>query len=65
MITLIKGIIFLFKTTFQVILIVINCYFIILKYLFVFVNDVLKIELEKRKEVLKNESKSNKKTSNG
>lgn len=63
MITLIKGIMFLFKTTFQLILIVINCYFIILKYLFVFVNDVLKIELEKRKEVLKNESKSNKKTS--
>lgn len=63
MITLIKGIMFLFKTIFQAILIVINCYFIILKYLFVFVNDVLKIELEKRKEVLKNESKSNKKTS--
>lgn len=63
MITLVKGIICLFKTIFQLILIVINCYFIILKYLFIFVNDVLKIELEKRKEVLKNESKSYKKTS--
>jgi hypothetical protein len=65
MITLIKGIIYLFKTIFQLILIVINCYFIILKYLFVFVNDVVKIELDKRKEVLKNESESYKKTSNG
>lgn len=63
MITLIKGIMFLFKTIFQLILIVVNCYFIILNYLFVFVNDVLQIELEKRKEVLKNESKSYKKTS--
>ncbi len=63
MITLSKGIIFLFKTIFQAMLIVINCYFIILKYLLVFVNDIFKIELEKRKEVLRNESKSYKKTS--
>lgn len=40
------------------IIFVIGCYFIILKYLVSFVNEVLKIEINKRKEVLKNEKRT-------
>lgn len=62
MITLIKCGFYLLKLFFNMITLVIGCYFIVLKYLLTFVNEVLKIELNKRKEVLKNESKSDKKT---
>lgn len=63
MITLIKAIFYTYKVIFELMVIVINTYFIVLKYLFTFVNDVLKIKLKERKEVIKDESKSNKKTS--
>ncbi len=62
MIKLIKAIFYIYKVIFELVLIVISSYFIILRYLFTFVNDVLKIKLNKRKEVKENESKSNKKT---
>ena len=62
MITLIKAIFYIYKVIFELVLIVVGSYFIILRYLFTFVNDVLKIKLNKRKEVKENESKSNKKT---
>lgn len=62
MIKLIKAIFYIYKIIFELVLIVISSYFIILRYLFTFVNDVLKIKLNKRKEVKENESKSNKKT---
>lgn len=62
MITLIKAIFYIYKVIFELVLIVVSSYFIILRYLFTFVNDVLKIKLNKRKEVKENESKSNKKT---
>ena len=62
MITLIKAIFSIYKVIFELVLIVVSSYFIILKYLFTFVDDVLKIKLDKRKEVKRNESKSYKKT---
>ena len=58
MITLIKCSCYLLKLFFNMIIFVIGCYFIILKYLVSFVNEVLKIEINKRKEVLKNEKRT-------
>ena len=62
MITLIKVIFHIYKCIFQAILIVISAYFIILKYLALFIKDLTKIKYEDKKRGVKNESKSDKKT---
>ena len=63
MITLFKVIFYIYKCIFQAILIVISAYFIILKYLALFIRDLTKMKYEDKKRGVKNESKSNKKTS--